>query len=114
MVANVQDALDVGDRDDRELAGRMRYVVLTRRVVSGLKFRRRGLSTRFILTLIHSGLPFQHIVTSGSTRYIIFGCFTLGTSHDFCIFLLTALSKKSLGLVCVTRNLGLDVSQKAE
>lgn len=67
MVANVQDALDVGDYDDRELAGRMRNVVLTRRVVTSLKFRRRGLSTRFTLTLIHSGLPFQHIVTSTFT-----------------------------------------------
>lgn len=57
MVANVQDALDVGDRNDREPSGRMRYDVLTRRVVGSLKFRRRGLSeTRFNLTLIHYGL----------------------------------------------------------
>lgn len=62
MVAKCQDALEVGE-DDRELAGRMRYVILTDRVVESFKFRRRGLSTRFTLTLP----VFQHFVTSGLT-----------------------------------------------
>lgn len=46
MVAKCKDALGVGEVD-RELAGRMQYVILTGRVVESLKFRRRGLSTRF-------------------------------------------------------------------